>query len=71
MKERKRKYKEQGPVDFLLLRERLGIGRFRKTLARAPEKREMLLKLWLRTIEEREKGDYIPLGERRRRLKTS
>lgn len=69
MKERKRKYEEQGPVDFLLLRERLGIGRFRKTRARAPEKREMLLNLWLRTIAEREKGDYIPLGERCRRLK--
>ena len=71
MRERRRKYEEQGPVDFLLLRDRLGIGRFRKTRARAAEKKELLLDLWMRTIAEREKNDYIPLGPRRRRLKMS
>ena len=71
MRERRRKYEERGAVDFLLLRDRLGMGRFRKTRARATEKKELLLELWLKTIEERERNDYILLAPRRRRLKSS
>jgi hypothetical protein len=71
MRERRKKYEERGAIDFLLLRDRLGIGRFRKTRPRTAEKKELLLGLWLKTIEEREKNDYIPLGPRRRRLKIS
>ena len=54
---------------MLLLRDRLGIKRFRKTRGRSAEKKEMLLDLWLRTMEEREKNDYLPLGPRKRRLR--
>ena len=69
MRERRKKYEEGGGVDALLLRDRLGVGRFRKTRRRSPEKRELLLDLWLRTIEERERNDYLSLGPRKRRLK--
>ena len=69
MRERRKKYEEGGGVDVLLLRDRLGVGRFRKTRGRSAGKRELLLDLWLRTMEEREKDDYLPLGPRKRRLK--
>lgn len=69
MRERRRKYEEQGAVDFLLLRDRLRLGRYRKTRPRNVEKKELLLDLWLSTIREREKNDYILLGPRRRSLK--
>ena len=69
MRERRKKYEEGGGVDVLLLRDRLGVGRFRKTRGRSPLKRQLLLDLWLRTMEEREKNDYLPLGPRTRRLR--
>jgi hypothetical protein len=70
MKTRKTRYQEASPLESLLLRERLGLGRYRKTRRRAPEKRKLLLNLWLKTIEERERDDYLPLGPKRRRVRT-
>ncbi|MBI5286814.1 MAG: hypothetical protein HY878_04385 [Deltaproteobacteria bacterium] len=71
MKVRTRKYKDISPVDFLLLRERLGLKRYRKTIPRDEEERRILLRLALKRIEEKEKDDYIPIGFRRRKLKLS
>jgi hypothetical protein len=68
MKERRRQYREEGPLESLLLRERLGLQRYRKTRRRDGEKKRLLLDLWLKTIEEREKSDYIRIGPKRRRL---
>lgn len=68
MKIRKRKYEEISPVDFLLLRERIGIRRYRKTTKRAEEERGILLEMALKRIEEKEKDDFVPLGFRRRRV---
>ena len=55
-------------MEFLLLREKLGMKRYRKTLARDQEKKQILLKHGLEKIEEREKNDFFPLAFRRRKV---
>lgn len=69
MKVRVRKYEEVSPVEFLVLRDRLGLKRYRKSTKRDNEEREILLDLGLKKMEEKEKDDFIPVGYRRRRLK--
>ena len=69
MKVRIKKYEEGSPVEFLLLREQLGMGRYRKRSERDEEKRKILLELGLKKIEEKKKDDFIPVGYRRRKVK--
>ena len=69
MKPRVKKFEEVSPVEFLLLREKLGLKRYRKTRKRDEEKRKILLRLALKKIGEMEQDDFIPLGFRRRRVK--
>ena len=69
MKVRRKKLEETSPIDFLLLREKLGLKRYRKQVKRDPEKREILLDLAIKKMEEKEKDDFIPLGNRRRKIK--
>jgi hypothetical protein len=69
MKPRIKKYGEGSPVEFLLLREQLGMRRYRKRSKRDEEKRKIPLKLGLKRIEEKEKDDFIPVGYRRRKVK--
>jgi len=69
MKMRIKKFKEESPIEFLLLREELGMGRYRKPSKRDEEKRELLLRLGLKRIEEKEKDDFIPIGFRRRKVR--
>jgi hypothetical protein len=69
MKTRIKKYKEISPTDFLVLRERLGLRRYRKTFKRNKEEREILLELALKKMEEKEKNDFLLLGYRRRKIK--
>ena len=69
MKKRVKKYEETSHVEFLLLREKLGLKRYRKTAKRDEEKRKILLELALKKIEEKEKDDFIPVGYRRRKVK--
>lgn len=71
MKVRIKKYEDISPVEFLVLRDKLGLRRYRKTAKRDEEERKILLELGLKKIEEKEKDDFIPLGYRRRRLKIS
>lgn len=68
MRRRVRRFGESSPLEFLLLREKLGMQRYRKTLGRDGEKREILLRLALKKIEEREKNDFFLLGFRRRKV---
>ena len=56
-------------VEMLLLRDRLGLRKYRKTAKRDPEKRELLLELGLKKIEKAERDNFIPLGFRRRRVR--
>jgi len=69
MKLRIKKYEEGSPVEFLRLREQLGMRRYRKRSKRDEEKRKILLELGLKRIEEKEKEDFILVGYRRRKVK--
>jgi len=69
MKTRIKKFDEASPVELLLLRNKLGLGRYIKTGKRDYEKRKLLLDIALKKIEEKEKDDFIPVGFRRRRMK--
>lgn len=69
MKIRTKKYEDISPVEFLVLRDKLGLKRYRKTAKRDKEERKILLDLGLKKIEEKEKDDFIPVGYKRRRLK--
>ena len=69
MKVRRKKFEEVSPIDFLLLREKLGIKRYRKQVKRDTEEREILLDLAIKKIAEKEKDDFIPIGYRRRKVK--
>jgi len=69
MKIRTRKFEDISPVEFLVMRKRLGLKRYRKTAKRDVEERNILLSLGLKKIEEKEKDDFILVGYRRRRLK--
>jgi hypothetical protein len=66
---RTKKYEEVSPVAFLMLRDKLGLKRYRKTARRNEEERKILLELGLKMIKEREKDDFVPLGDKRRRVK--
>ncbi len=69
MKVRRKKFEEVSPIDFLLLREKLGIKRYRKQVKRDTEEREILLDLAIKKMEEKEKDDFILIGNRRRKIK--
>jgi hypothetical protein len=69
MKVRRKKFEEASPIDSLLLREKLGIKRYRKQVKRDTEEREILLDLAIKKMEEKEKDDFILIGNRRRKIK--
>lgn len=62
-------YREISPLEFLRLRQALGLGRYRKTRPRDPAKWRLLLKMYLTLMEKRERDDYILLAPRRRRVR--
>ncbi len=68
MKVRMKKYEEVSPVEFLLLREKLGIRRYRKSMKRDEDEKKILLDLAVKKIEEKEKDDFILTGYRKRKV---
>jgi len=68
MKIKIKKFEEISPIEFLLLREKLGLKRYRKSIKRDKEKRKILIDLGLKKIEEKEKEDFILTGYRRRKV---
>jgi len=56
-------------TEMLLLRDRLGLRRFKKTAKRDPEKKELLLELALKKIEKAERDNFIQTGSRKRRVR--
>jgi hypothetical protein len=68
VKKRVKKFVTISPLQFLLLREKLGFKRYRKTEKRNEEKRQILLNLYLKRIKEKEKSDFMLLGFRRRKV---
>ncbi len=68
MKERRRKYRDRSAVDILLLREKLGLRRYRKPKKRDEEEKKILIDLGLKKIKEKEERDFILIKYRRRKL---
>ena len=56
-------------TEMLLLRDSLGLPRFKKTAKRDPEKKELLLALALNKIEKAERDNFIQVGFRIRRVR--
>jgi hypothetical protein len=56
-------------TEMLLLRDRLGLRKYKKTAKRDPEKKELLLQLALKKIERAERDNFIPVGFRKRRVR--
>ncbi len=69
MRERRRKYQDRSAVDFLLLREKLGLKRYRKQKKRDEEERRILIDLGLKKIKEKEEKDFVLVEYKRRNLK--
>jgi hypothetical protein len=69
MKGKKHTFEEGSPVAFLLLRDELGLKRYRKQVKRDEEERRILIDLGLKKIQENEKNDYLLIDKKRRRLK--
>ncbi len=68
MREKRRKYQDRSAVDFLLLRDKLGLIRYRKQMKSYEEERRILIDLGLKKIQEREEKDFILIKYKRRRL---
>lgn len=68
MRKKRRKYQDRSAVDFLLLRDKLGLRRYRKQKKRDEEERRILIDLGLKKIQEREEKDFILIEYKRRRL---
>jgi hypothetical protein len=69
MREKRRKYQDRSAVDFLLLRDKLGLKRYRKQKKRDEEERKILIDLGLKKIREIEEKDFIQIESKRRKLK--
>ena len=69
MRKRTRKYEDLSSVDFLLLREDLGLGRYRKHRERDKEERRILMDLALKKISKKEENDFILVEKKRRKLR--
>ncbi|MCJ7578900.1 MAG: hypothetical protein MUP98_00010 [Candidatus Aminicenantes bacterium] len=65
---RTKKFRKASTTDFLLMRERLGLQKYRKTSKRDPDKNKMLLELALKKIEKAERNNFISVGYRKRRV---
>ena len=64
-----KKIKKGSAIEMLLLRDRLGLRKYRKTAKRDPEERELLLELALKKIEKAERNNFISVGFRKRRVR--
>jgi hypothetical protein len=67
--ERRRPFLETSPIEQVLLRQTRGLGHYRKTQPRDPEKRSILLELALEKARQVDRDSYEKVGERRRRMK--
>lgn len=56
-------------TEMLLLRDRLGLGKYKKTAKRDPEKKKLLLELALKKIQKAERDNFIAVGFRKRRVR--
>jgi len=69
MTSRVKPFRKESVVELLLLRDKLGLQKYRKTLSRDPEKRQILLELALEKIKKAELNNFKPLGNHKRRFR--
>jgi hypothetical protein len=69
MRKKTRKFEDKSSVEFLLLRESLGLGRYRKQRVRDEGKSRILMDLALKKIREKEEDDFLLVAEKRRKLR--
>ena len=62
-------FKDNSGIEFLLLRQKLGLQKYRKTRTRDTEKKKILLDLALKKIKNKEREDFLLIGYRKRKLK--
>jgi len=67
-RERRRRYTEVSTIDIVLLREKLGFGKYVKTRERDPEKSRLLLELMIEKARRVDRECFVKIGERRRRM---
>ena len=67
-RERRRVFEEKSPIDTVLLRQKLGFGRYIKTEEHDPEKRRLLLEMMLEKAKQVDRKCFVKIGERRRRM---
>jgi len=65
---RTRIFEDLSAVEFLLLRNDLGLKRFRKQTKRDEEEKRILMHLALIKIRETEKKDFLLIENKRRRI---
>jgi len=68
MRSKIKKFEEISGIEMILLRQKLGFKRYRKTRARDKIKKKILLELALKKIKEKERDDFLSIGFRRRKL---
>jgi hypothetical protein len=68
MKPRMRRYEKATALEMLLLRDRLGLKRFRKAITRDPEERAVLLSLALNKMKKADRSRFLTLGPHRTKL---
>ncbi|MBI5410207.1 MAG: hypothetical protein HZA14_12670 [Nitrospirae bacterium] len=64
-----KKFEDISPVESLVLQDKLGFKRYRKSVKRDEEKKRVLMDVGLKKMEEKEKDDFIPVGYKRRKVK--
>lgn len=55
-------------TEFLVMRDKLRLGKYRKRVKRDPEEQAILLELALTKIKKAERDNFIAIGFRRRRV---
>ena len=68
MKVRIRKFKDISGIEFILLRDKFGLKKYRKRRVRDFKKKKILLDLAIKKIEDKERNDFIPVGYRKRKV---
>jgi hypothetical protein len=63
-------FSDLSPIQFITMRQSLGLGRYIRIAPRDPEKWKILLRLYLNIMTKHEQDDYLLLGRHRRRIRT-
>jgi hypothetical protein len=69
MTSRVKPFRKESVVEILLLRDKLGLQKYRKTLSRDPEERQILLELALEKIKKAELNNFKLIGNHKRRFR--